>query len=145
MHCLHRKFIHTLHNGLVKAAATGCDALRPIKESLDIIVVQRVLVVELRSSMLMVVATRCGLGHRRHCARRQRGRCGARRGLVNCVTGSGKEQKKMNTLEFLIQNQMQAVCLLRSYVYLSVALGDNLWGRCEEECQRRTNIRWEEI
>lgn len=107
VHCLHRKFIHArLHDRLVETAATGCYALWP-QESLDVVVLLPLLLLRMELMVLMgvvIVATRCRLGHRGHCARGQRGRGGARRGLVNRVTGSGRGEKmlEINTLEFII-------------------------------------------
>lgn len=111
MHCLHRKFIHTLHDRLVNAAAARGDRWRTMASShqgmmmSSTVLVQsravlHIVVVELWLHILLLVvmimlATCCGLGHR--CSHGagwgQGGRGRARRGLVNRVTGSVEERR----------------------------------------------------
>lgn len=112
MHCLHRKFIHTLHDRLVNAAATR-NARRAVAansnswsaSSVNDSAAEVVLVVVLRNisivtstavSALLAIVHR--LGHRvcgRGAPRGQRGGRRTRRGLVNRVTGSvgGEEEE----------------------------------------------------
>lgn len=120
MHCLHRKFIHTLHDRLVNAAATR-NARRAVAansnswswssvNSAAAVVLRNITIVTTRVSALLAIEHR-RLGHRvcgRGAAGGQRGRGRTRRGLINRVTRSVGEQgreggnEKMNTLEFII-------------------------------------------
>lgn len=107
MHCLHRKFIHTLHDRLVNAAATR-NARRAVAansnswswssvNSAAAAVLRNITIVTTTSVSALLAIEHRRLGHRvcgRGAAGGQRGRGRTRRGLINRVTRSVGEELK---------------------------------------------------
>lgn len=95
MHCLHREFIHTLHDGLVNAAATGYARRSVAARNVSVVTATASPLAEERPRRGWSIHG--GLGH---CGRgggaagRQRGRGGTCGGLVNRITGSAGEEEE---------------------------------------------------